>query len=480
MKMFYLLLNENVLYTAEVFMQNVFKKLYLIILFIPQILHGIDLQVLSNTQTSTAEISNKNTSTYISVKPQDYSKTKCLMLCLSKDSTLLNLAKIIKFDLEFTDQLEIDLKKTDVEPSDKILSKLFNEGTSLCIYIKHDKSPPNDNKLKNIEIILKDTFSQSVLLTKSYRYHEKTTVLDTHKISATLLSELTGQEGQILSTIAYCKQISSSCKAVCIADYACKQEKILYSSKMINIAPRWHTQAPVLLFSQLTKENTRLVSLNLHSNKTKVVCSYDGLNMQPSFSEDGTKTVLCLSGKKNSEIYLYDQTLCNRYRKKIFTQLTHNGGNNASPCLLPNEDVVFCSDFETGTPQIYYLDTQNKRVKRLTNGKGYCAAPSYCKNNHSIVYCRLQKGFFQLFTIDLNKKYKIERQLTGDGYSKQEPVWSECGNYVAFSTDCFDLRSGHLITQIAILNIKSGKTRVLTSDQKNKSFPCWINKTLYN
>jgi Tol biopolymer transport system component len=121
---------------------------------------------------------------------------------------------------------------------------------------------------------------------------------------------------------------------------------------MINVAPRWHTQAPMIFFSQLTKENNRLMALDLNSKKPRIISSYEGLNMHPSFSEDGSKSVLCLSGRKNSELYLYDQKICNKLKKKVYIQLTHNEGNNASPCLLPNGNVVFCSDYETGNPQI--------------------------------------------------------------------------------------------------------------------------------
>ncbi len=452
-------------------MRNFCKKtlFFLLILSFIQNIFGIDAQ-LASTTTTTDEISVQ-----VSANSSGHSKIKTLMLCIGKDESLLTLAKIVKFDLEFTDQLDVELKKTDAEPEKNVLAKLFKDGISLFVCLKNTDAL---NKSR-IEVVLKEPSSDTVLFNKAFAYSHENIVLDAHTISDKLLPALTGQKGPMLSTLAYCKQISRSCKAICIADYACKQERVLYSSKMMNVAPRWHTQAPMIFFSQLTKENSRLMSMDLNSKKTKVVCSYEGLNMQPSFSEDGSKSVLCLSGRKNSELYLYDQVLCNKYKKKVFVQLTKNDGNNASPCLLPNGDVVFCSDYETGEPQIYYLNSKIKQVKRLTNGKGYCAAPSYCKANNSIVYCRSKNGLFQLYTINLSNKFFAERALTTDQYSKQEPVWSECGNYIAFSTYCFNPTTGKNVSQIAVLNVRSGKIRVLTSDDKFKNFPCWTNKTYY-
>jgi tol-pal system beta propeller repeat protein TolB len=431
-----------------------------------------NLQNFSLTPTSTL---SGNLEEPVKINATQHAKIKTLMLCIGDNKTLISLSKIIKFDLEFTDQLEVDLKKTDQDIPDKTLAKLFNDGVSLCVYLK------NSSFLNQaaVDVTIKEPSTGTILYNKTFAYSEENLILDAHNISDKLMIELTGQKGPMLSTLAYCKQISKRCKAICIADYACKQEKVLYSSKMINLAPRWHTQAPMLFFSQLTKENNRLMALDLKTKKIKIVCSYEGLNMQPSFSEDGAKAVLCLSGRNNSELYLYDQVLCNTLKRKVFKQLTHNGGNNSSPCYLPNGNVIFCSDFETGDPQIYCLNPQTKQVARVTNGNGYCAAPSYCKKNNSIVFCRLKQGAFQLCTIALSKTISAEKQITHDSLSKQEPVWSECGNYIAFSTDCFNIKKDKNIPQIAVLNIQSGKIRVLTTDDKIKSFPCWANKTYY-
>lgn len=421
-----------------------------------------------------------NDSVQTSVSATDHSKIKCLMLSLSDDSVFLQLAKVIKFDLEFTDQLSVELKKTDFEPDKKVLSKLFKENISLCGTLKEVRDNKNDDECRTICVIMKEPSSGQIVFQKTFNFKNKTLVHDAHKISDSLLPSLTGQHGPVLSTLAYCKQLSNKCKAICISDYACKQEKILYTSHRINLAPRWHTQTPVLFFSQITRENSKLMSIDLKANSLKVVCPYDGLNMQPSFSEDGSKVVLCMSGKKNSELYLYDQTICKKLKKKMFTQLTNNGESNVSPCYLPNDDVIFCSDFETGQPQIYCLNIKTKTTKRITNGKGYCAAPSFCKKNNSIVFCRLINGYFQLFSISLDNKKSVEKQLTFDNTSKQEPVWSECGNYIAFSVDYLHPKCYKNVPQIAVLNLISRKTKILTFDDKPKSFPCWTGKTYYS
>lgn len=407
-----------------------------------------------------------------------FSKVNCLFLCVGRDEDerLLRFAKLIKSDLEITDQLDIDLKRADAEPDVAVLPKLFEKGTSLFASLKDVGRRGKDRELL---LVVKEPSSQANVFEKKFTCNDHNLVLVGHQVANEILPALTGQKAPLLCTLVYSKQVAPRVKVLYASDLGGKVSKLLFNSSTINVAPRAHTQVPLVFFSQFTRSNTRLMSHDLRTGKRKVVCSYDGLNMQPSFSEDGVKAVLCLSASGNSELFMYDQRECNAAGRRVFTQLTSNKGNNASPSLLPNGDVIFCSDFETGYPQIYYLDRKTNTTRRLTNGRGYCAAPSYCQASNSIVYCRQSKGAFQLFAMNLSDGRRIERQLTTVPGDKQEPVWSPDGRFVAFSYDCIDKETKRKASQIAIMNIDSKKIRVVTSGKENKSFPCWVTDSYY-
>lgn len=405
-----------------------------------------------------------------------YSKLKCLLLAIGKEKELFNIAKILKFDFEFTDQLDVELKSYEHELDQALEKKLFNQGFSLCMYLKEAAHKGSSH---DFSVQLKDTNSGQFLFDSHVIVDHKTLVSDSHGIADQIMPLLTGEKGPYLTTLAYCKQLSPRHKVICLADFACKTEKIVISAKTLNVAPCWHSKAPLLFYSQFTKHNNRLMSFDIFNKKNRVVCSYDGLNMQPSFSQDGVRAVLCMSAGGNAEIYKYDQRICSKYHKKLYSQVTKNGGNNVSPCLLPNEDVVFCSDFETGKPQIYYYKQEQKTTHLLTNGRGYCAAPSYCPKNNMLVYTRMVKGVFQLFTLDLSSEKHVERQLTFRHGDKTEPAWSPCGGYVAFTYGYADQKSKKYTHQIAVLNMRSGKQRVLTSGDAAKSYPAWTDQLLY-
>ncbi|MFA5075375.1 MAG: hypothetical protein WC436_04725 [Candidatus Babeliales bacterium] len=421
-----------------------------------------------------SEISQDNNNDNIAFQVnaiQQYGKLRCQEILVGKSQRLAKIGKIIKYDLEFPDQLEVDLKKTDKELDSKTEKKLFNKDFSLCVYL----TELPDNKIK---VKAKDISSDKIIFQNNFEVLDKRIALDCHFISDQLLPNLTGEKSICLNSLVYSKTLSPKHKVICISDYACNTSKTIVHSPAINIAPCWHTQAPVIFYSQLTKTNNRLMSVNLATRNHKVICSYDGLNMQPSFSQDGKKAVLCLSGGKNSELYLYDQDKTKNTKNHKYTKLTNNKGNNSSPCLLENGDVIFCSDFENSRPQIYYLDRKNGCTKRLTNGRGYCAAPSYCQKNNSIVYTRPVNDTFQIFSLSLDNFNTVqERQLTFTSGNKHEPSFSDCGNFVAFAYEVAQ-EKGPKISQLAVLNCNSGKIRVLTNSKENKNFPRWSNKTI--
>ncbi len=413
------------------------------------------------------------------INPGTHTKLPCLMLACSEDESVLRLAKDLKYDLEFTDQVGIDLKKTDKEPTEQVVKKLFTQGTSLAITIKPTELATAKQRGK-LHITVRDTHSNQTLFDDTCPYGKTTTYFDSHEMAGKILPAITGEPSPFGGSLAYCKQYSSFHKVICMSDVAGRKEQVIVPNLTLSVAPRWHTQAPVLFYSQFTKSNTRLMSVNVHNCKQRTICSADGLNMQPSFSDDGKQVALCMSGKRgNTEVYLYDQEVSKTKNKRIYKQITHNHGNNTSPCLLPNGDIVFCSDFQTGSPQIYYLDTKKHVTRRLSSGKGYCAAPSYHTESRNVVYTRLIDGGFQLFSLNIDDARHREIQLSFGSGDKIDPAWSPCGRFVAFTYDTKDAKSNKRIPQIGILNCASKSIRIVTHSRQPKSFPTWINKPFY-
>ncbi len=392
---------------------------------------------------------------------------KYLIVCEGNNPDLFKIGKILQFDLEFSGQIDPTIKKTaagQAPQTASMLRKLFNEGFVACIIITEQHN--------NIIATLRDTLSGDILDEYKCALHKKNIVHDGHELSDQILRTLTGSS-IAKSKIAYCEQRSSKHKVIMVADYAGKSPHVVVDAPTINVLPTWHPKRAGLFYCQFTKTNNRLMVYNFKKRTHEVVCSFPGLNMQPSFSADGESVVLCLSVRGNTQLYLFDKSRSHKEKSRGYKQLTHNGGTNISPILLPSGDIIFCSDFETKKPQIYYLDMQKQTTKRLTNG-GYCVAPTYCEATQTLAFLKLIDDALQICTMKVTHDGVASaiRQITRGGSSKISPTWAPGGKFLAFVYTCAD-ETGKCCDQIGAIQVNTSKIRQLTSGPHPKSFPAW-------
>ncbi|MBP7854760.1 PD40 domain-containing protein [Candidatus Babeliales bacterium] len=288
-----------------------------------------------------------------------------------------------------------------------------------------------------------------------------------HTIADKVWPYLFGQSSCFRSKIAYCKQIwrkkhgrEKPYKQIWIADFDGSNQVLFVDAPTVSFAPRWNndTEFPLLFYSENTMSNVQLVLSNMFG-KRKVICCFDGLNMQPTFSQDGKKVVFCLSKDGTSQLYL---SYVDKNHKRIFDRLTFNDGRNIAPCFIGNDRVVFVSDYETHKPQIYSMDLLSKSIKRITDG-GYCACPNYSAVRNQLVYSKMIGSQMQLFTYDLATSE--HKQLTNTSGSKEEASWSICGNYIVFGHN-----QGHS-ARIGQLHLPTGSTRFLTPVDQHCTYP---------
>ena len=272
------------------------------------------------------------------------------------------------------------------------------------------------------------------------------------------------------SKIAYCKQLwvkhdgkDRVYKHIYIADADGKHVRPLVEIPTVCIAPRWSNQVadPILFYSENTLSNVRLVMANMFG-KRKTICSFDGLNMLPAFSDDHKNIVFCLSKDGSSQLY---NSYLDAAKTRIFKRMTNNDADNFAPCFIDEHTVAFVSDYKTpGKPQIYTIDMQTLQIVQITHD-GYCACPAYCKANNKLLYSKMMGKAMQIFVYDVATK--IHEQLTTGSESKEEGSWSPCGNFIIFAA------RSHGNSRIARYNLITGKMQYITPVSENCTYPAW-------
>ena len=406
----------------------------------------------------------KNSSILLHLEKQQQEKMKLLIGLINPNETLSALATILTSDLCCGQQklsgFNVQQRVFEKTPSKKILKELGQEGFPLVIFLQEI---PNRSVL---EWRMYDPLHAVMQKGKRMPLEQVNVAKTAHTLADTLWLVLTGQEGIFSTTIAYCLEMVKD-KHISSDIYVGKPYNDTDAQLLVKggklLAPRWNknSQHPLLLYSEITPSNIRLMSSTM-DKKRRLVSNFDGLNMLPFFSSDGKKVAYCASYKGTSQIYCTSLDMQNK--KRITQRLTHNAGNNTSPTLRDNGDIIFCSDFETKAPQLYYLHGSDGALERLSQS-GYCACPNFSEKNGKIAYCKLVDATMQLFLYDL--KTKQHKQLTFNKGNKDECCWSPCGNYLAFSVD------ENASSRIALLNLITQEQVFLTNAQQRCTYPSW-------
>lgn len=417
----------------------------------------VSSMVAAEKENLPAEPNDDSQAITLSVAPSQYEKMKVLLGLMGNCSQeLLEVAGIIKKDLEFSGQFQVTVRTVSDMHAKKEITQLCVDGFALAIFVDSAKDG-------NIEWRVYDTAQVQMLKGEKYTKRGSAVRGWAHNVADALWPTLTGQEGFFSTKIAYCKDVRQAkkrkVKYVCVADYDGTNEQVLVNAPTVNIAPRWNndTHNPLLFYSDYTNSNVRLIAVNMKKQR-KIASNFDGINMLPAFSTDGKRVVYCASkGKGNCQLYYYENSQV--------TQITKNAGNNVSPTFAGDKNIIFfCSDFQTGQPQVYCYDISTKALQRITDG-GYCASPSYCSKNGKLVYSKKIQGIMQLMVYDVSTKQHV--QLTNNGGHKEECSWSPCGNFVLYSVE------NNSKSRIAQLNILTHEQTFITAESAVCTYPAW-------
>lgn len=377
----------------------------------------------------------------VAISASEYGKMPLLISMVGQQTPDVQmLSDLVKHDLSWSGQFDISFQHFPVVPSKHELIELADKGFPLILFVQRD----NDGK--GFEWRLYDTTQPLMLKGKHMAKRGADARMWAHELADLLWPVLTGQEGLFSTKIAYCKEVKRGKKRpykyLCVADYDGSNEVVRVPT--VVVAPRWGKNG-LLFFTECTNSNMRLMYVDIEGNR-HVASNFEGLNMLPSFSQDGKISVFCASrGQGNCQLYY-----C---APGVFKTLSHNDGNNVSPTITADGSrVYFCSDYKSGYPGIYVLDIQSGNIEELVRS-GMC--PSYSDKTRKLAYLKKIKGAVQVFIYDIDSC--VSEQLTKNSGDKDECCWSSCGNYIYYSV-CHGYSS-----RIAVMNVLSRDQKWITN-----------------
>lgn len=370
----------------------------------------------------------------------------------SNATDVVFLASELKKCLEISKQFDVTIEHMTSPKTKQAITALSERGFVLAFFVNASL----DNKY--LEWRMYDTMAASMVKGKKIIKNDATLTDCSYIIANDMWQELLGQSGPFLAKLAYIKKVPNKknrfrCQ-LCMCDYNGEHERIVLDSSHIIVAPAWGPVSanPYLVYSEFTRSNVRLMSIDL-LHKRKVVVDFDGTIAGVSFTQTGKEIVYGRSGGLWK--YYYDEATKKGYHELLVKEIDVC----ASPILLTNGDVIYCSQ---GMIKRYADKTHERQI---IIKDGYNVGPTFHEKSGVLVFSRRYKGFMQLFSYTFATK-KTE-QLTFGAGDKTDPSMSPCGSWVAY---CLEKRGK---SQIVVMNIKTGHSYAVTPETSTCRYPCW-------
>lgn len=296
------------------------------------------------------------------------------------------------------------------------------------------------NRKAVIEYRLFDVYSDKQTIGKKYTAQVKYWRHLANRISDDIYTSLTGEKGYFTSRIAYigenvitdARGRKKTIKQLCVMNQDSSSQQCLTDGKSIVLTPRFSPIKQELAYLSYANGRPRVYLLDLTTGQQEIVGSFRGLNSSPRFSPDGEKLLMTLTKDQEGNSEIYEMDLDSRKIKR----LTFSPRIDTSPSYSPDgKKIVFNSDRQ-GRPALFIMDSDGNNVKRLTYGRGSYFAPVWSPRGDMIAFVKQMGGKFHIGVIDVDGD---EERLLTEGFLDESPSWSPNGRVIIFSRQVGDV-----------------------------------------
>src|SRR5712692_1280262 len=291
-----------------------------------------------------------------------------------------------------------------------------------------------------------------------------------HQFADEIISRLAGGLPGIASTQIAFVSSRTGTKEIWVMDYDGANQHPLTSLKTISLTPRWSPDASRIAFTCFAQGPTGVVSpqicmYSVDANKTVSFPRFRGSNSAPAWSPDGSQIMFCSSMLLgNPELFVVD---ANGSRPK---RITFSSAANTSPAWNPKtgQSVVFVSD-RGGIPKLYMMNADGTNTSELDlPDKGYLIDPAWSPNGQMVAFSwRRPDGNFDIYIME--PVGRDIRQITRDSGKNERPSWAPDGRHIVFEST----RNGQ--RQIWTMLADGSQAHLLTMSGHNES-PNWSPK----
>ncbi len=203
--------------------------------------------------------------------------------------------------------------------------------------------------------------------------------------------------------------------SIYLYDFARKQIEMVSSFIGLNFAPCWAPDGSKVCMSLSKDGNAEIYMLDLATRKLNRLTRNSSIDTSPTFSPNSREIAFVSDRSGNPQVYVMDTHGGNVRR------LTFHGNYNTSPAWSPRGDIIaYVSREKDNSQQIYVTDPTDFSPVRLTY-LGNNEEPAWSPDGLHIVFSSSRTGRYELYT--MNWDGSRLRKLT-NGITANAPDWS--------------------------------------------------------
>ncbi len=234
-----------------------------------------------------------------------------------------------------------------------------------------------------------------------------------HQIADLVFEKIIGTRGAFATRIAYVSvdgQPPAQSYQLIVADADGENPRVVLASKMPIMSPAWSADGLWLAYVSFESKISAVYVQQLRSGERRRVSARAGVNSAPSWSPDGKRLALTLSGSSgNLDVYVLDLA------SQALTRITEDPSIDTEPAWSTDGQSLYFTSDRAGGPQVYKVELANRqRIQRVTFGATYNARPRLAPDGRNLAYVTREGNAYRIGVQDMAGNARVLTRGTLD------------------------------------------------------------------